>query len=409
MLLRAGAPSNEVSDTISGFQKGTKTTPLQKAAVMGDLEAMRLLVDYGASVNAPAYGLSGITVLRAALSQGDLKLTTFLLGKGADVNGPGNSDAEFPCSLVTTAVEMNCLNMVELILIPSFGYFGCTALESAMCLLHGSDLCDVLVARGAQHNTQPNHEYYQIQLRNAVSANDIDRFKMLLGSGLKIDTQPFSNGLLEQRSILQDAIQSERTVFQPLFDIIKTYDEELAFQPLLFQATLARNRGVQTTVLEAGANINSANSRAGNLIGTPLMFAVAEADLEIVQFLYEKGADIDVVTEGFLLDDYVRKASTTFQLSFWVPVKSDEGPNHAFEIFDFLRYHQAAINTPIARSGGRSELALAVLTEDVTVVRGLLDSGADINSLPADEYGRTALQAAASLDPANIDIVQLLM
>jgi ankyrin repeat protein len=436
MLLQAGSRPDEVSEIhrsrITPLQKaGTRPneaskihyktmTPLQMAAAIGDIKAVRLLIKYGGDVNAPAFGTSGATALQAAVSQGDVEMTKTLLEHGAEMNTPSNSDAKFPHSLLTTAVEMNHPQLVKIILdagadvnILSFGYYGNTALESAMYLPYGSDICDLLVARGAQHSTQSNNEYRQVQLRKAVWAGDLVRVKVLLGTGMKIDMSPIEDspyrklhhiGLLEQRSILQDAITTGSAVFQLLFDVIKSYNEDMDFHPLLVEAIRVKNVEIRTTLLDAGANINSTHCHAGKLVGTPLMFAVWKNDFEAVRFLYHKGADINVVAKWFHLTGS-HNASTALQISLW----HAEYRRDSFKMFHLLRHHGATINAPIARNYGMSELASAVMTEDLTVVQELLDAGANVNSPPAEIGGRTALQAAAELYPANIAMVELLL
>jgi ankyrin repeat protein len=96
-------------------------------------------------------------------------MTELLLKNCADVNVLIKSDAKFPRSLLTIAVEMNKPDLVKVILdagadinILSYGYYGCTALESAMHLPDGSNVRNLLIARGAQHNAQSINEHRQI-------------------------------------------------------------------------------------------------------------------------------------------------------------------------------------------------------------------------------------------------------
>lgn len=420
MLLQAGARPNDVSKTRFKNEPTSRMTPLQKAAAIGDIEAVRLLVKYGGDVNAPAHQKSGMTALQAAVSHGDIKMTKELLENGADVNVPGKSDTKFPCSLLTTAIEINRLDLVKVILdaganvtIPSFGFYGCTALESAIHMPYGSDIRNLLVARGAQKNTQSNTEYRQVQLRKAVLAGDFARVKVLLRTGLKIVIHPLEESSSqtfyhlrprEQKSILQHAIISGSAIFNLLFNIIRNYEEDIDFHPLLVEATRAKNIEIQITLLEAGANINSTHCRAGKLIGTPLMFAVQKNDLKTVRFLYDKGADVNIVVEDFYLLDH-ENASTALQISLW----NAQFRNYSFDVFHFLRHHGATINAPISREYGLSELALAVKAGNLAIVQELLNAGANVNSLPAEISGKTALQAAANLYSANIDIIRLLL
>jgi ankyrin repeat protein len=415
MLLQAGSRPNEISETLHG-----ELTPLQKAAELRDIKTARLLIKYGGDANAPAYGERGMTALQAAVLQEDIEMVKVLLANGADVNIPNENDDRFPQSLLTAAVERNNLELVRTILdagadlnVPSFGYYGCTAPESAMCLPGGSDICDLLVAGGAQHDARPNNEYTQIQLRRAVWKGDLARIMVLLRTGLRIDVDPYDDSPYrdiycderpERRSILQHGIVRGSAIFHLLFDIIKNYGEDIDFHPLLVEAARTSNVEIQRKLLDSGANINSTHCRAGELNGTPLMFAVWKNDLEAVRFLHDKGADINIVVEGFHVQE-ARDATTALQISLW---RAGFGLGY-LDVYYFLRHHGATINAPIARVWGLSELASAVMSKDLAIVQELLDTGANVNSPPAEIGGRTALQTAAELCPGNPDMIYLLL
>src|SRR5688572_7116298 len=74
-MLKAGADLN-AAEPRGGM------TPLMHAAVSGSLEAMTLLVDRGASVNAA--NSAGVTALMMSVT--DIDKVSLLLAKGADVN-----------------------------------------------------------------------------------------------------------------------------------------------------------------------------------------------------------------------------------------------------------------------------------------------------------------------------------
>jgi ankyrin repeat protein len=60
-------------------------TPLMHTAVSGSLQAMTLLLDKGASVNAA--NSAGVTALMMSVT--DIDKVSLLLAKGADVNSQG--------------------------------------------------------------------------------------------------------------------------------------------------------------------------------------------------------------------------------------------------------------------------------------------------------------------------------
>jgi ankyrin repeat protein len=158
-------------------------------------------------------------------------------------------------------------------------------------------------------------------------------------------------------------------------------------------------------LLNAGADNNATHSHAEELIGTPLMFATRENDFEAIQFLHDKGADINIVVDRFTFHHSYEEARTVLQVSL---VAAKHG-RCSLDIYHFLRRHGAVINAPMTRYNSLSELALAAQIDNLAIVQELLDAGASVNSLPAEWSGRTALQAAADTSLSQIDIVQLLL
>ena len=76
------------------------TTPLQLAATMGSIDICRLLLQYGADVNASAHSPSGRTALQGASYSGNFQLVLELIQAGADIN------AAAAIELGATALEM---------------------------------------------------------------------------------------------------------------------------------------------------------------------------------------------------------------------------------------------------------------------------------------------------------------
>jgi hypothetical protein len=148
------------------------------------------------------------------------------------------------------------------------------------------------------------------------------------------------------RSILQDAIVAGTAIFKLLFEVIKGYNADIDYHPILVEAIRAKRLEIRTTLLAAGANVNSKHCHTGRMIGTPLMFALWENDLVSVRYLYHIGADINIVAEGFALDFY-HDASTALQISLWRS-RYALRQNWGSDVLHFLRQHGATIDAPIA-------------------------------------------------------------
>jgi ankyrin repeat protein len=85
LLLDRGAAINAV---------GKRLSPLQAAASLKTLDLVQYLLDRDADVNTPACGHAGRTALQAACHSGNFDMVTFLLANKADVNAaPAVSDA----------------------------------------------------------------------------------------------------------------------------------------------------------------------------------------------------------------------------------------------------------------------------------------------------------------------------
>ena len=70
-------------------KRGVKRTPLQRAAEIGNLQIVELLIDHGADVHALPAWSGGGTALQLAAIGGYIPLVCRLINFGADVNAPG--------------------------------------------------------------------------------------------------------------------------------------------------------------------------------------------------------------------------------------------------------------------------------------------------------------------------------
>lgn len=132
-------------------------TALQGAADLRKLgrDKMRLvryLLDCGADVNASPATVGGFTALQGAARAGDLFLVSFLIDRGADVNAP----PPFSCGLSALDVAAKTGNIL---------------------------LAELLIARGAHANTPPVglHDCTAVEL--AAEHGRLDMVKLLLNAG----------------------------------------------------------------------------------------------------------------------------------------------------------------------------------------------------------------------------------
>ncbi|KAK0617014.1 ankyrin repeat-containing domain protein [Immersiella caudata] len=133
-------------------------TPTQLAASEGDMEALKMLLEYGTSVNEPPGDDFGRTALQAACEQeigpAKTELVDFLLDQGADVN----AEAGLEC--------------------------GVTALQAA-AITGDIKLVELLISKGADVNAMASLEQGRYAIEGAAEHGRLDTVKMLLNAGAK--------------------------------------------------------------------------------------------------------------------------------------------------------------------------------------------------------------------------------
>jgi ankyrin repeat protein len=139
-----------------------RRTPLQAAAKGNNTRLIRLLLERGANVNAPAPYNSGRTALQAAAAAkyGNTQVIEMLLEAGADVNAPAAHD--YGVTALQGAAIRGFIGIATILLnagadvnAPAAPYEGRTALEGAA--EHGRlDMVQLLLNAGAGTNIPGN-------------------------------------------------------------------------------------------------------------------------------------------------------------------------------------------------------------------------------------------------------------
>jgi ankyrin repeat protein len=369
-----------------------KSTSLHAAARSGNLKIARLLLEFGADINAVSPNVHGKTALEAARIAGHAEMVALLLESGAKADS--------------------------------------------------SDGCDVPSTKPALDDDQDEVSHGRIELREAVRQDDLDRIKELVNAGVQIDMQIipgflpqnskfghliyFQNGVVEQGTILHWAICKPKLKVNAIevtrLDLVKfllsnirdvnAQNKNAALRPILHSAIEMGNVEVVNILIKARVEVNSTYVNKG-FHETPLLLAALYHAYEIVLLLLANGADVNAVVGDDSLKvptkfdriDYifVDHYTTAFQASL------SRGGRQQNNVIKCLLSHGATMNAPVADDSGHGEIAFAVKLGDTKLVQQLLDLGADINRPAAPIWGRTALQAAAWLDPPNLEMVELLL
>lgn len=170
-------PKEKDSDFLNSSPRGPPWSPLQLASKMLDFEAIRILYNRGASVNAPALAFRGRTALQAACDpntwnspknpttiKDQRKVVKYLLDHNANVNAP--------------PAERYGRTALQAAVAPQ-AFIGASAFDP--------DIIPLLLDRGAIINAPPAREGGITALQGAAIAGDLPLVKFLVEKGADIN------------------------------------------------------------------------------------------------------------------------------------------------------------------------------------------------------------------------------
>ena len=428
--------------------------PLRDAATSGNIEVVRLLVASGADVNAS----SSIDHINLFCAEDDAHLSTVPL---------------FPSTPLLAAVEGGHIQVVEFLLgkeanvnAVAFGKYGLSALQAASNL-NFHDISQLLRHRGAIEALPQTKEEMIIGLKLAARTKDIETAKVLVKWGEDpswiLDIIPYSpfeitrdlamlnmvhnplivfmavcgenlnvRGLVTKRSLLKAAISvmAYKIALEIVYACGVMMDDDLCtwYTWNVFKKSSPIDYHNIIKLLLAMTEVT------GNRIfhGHALQFAIAEMDWETIQHLVLLGADVNAEswddignallialkyrtnTDAYLVIRYLLSLGVDVNLILGfdhsTPLQTaaanyiDLLPSQNKDVIQLLLERGARINDPAHKEWGRTALQAAASsrTPSFETIKLLLDNGADINASPAKEHGYTALQGAAMMGYLNI-------
>jgi ankyrin repeat protein len=374
-------------------------SPLDWAVSMGTPDMVRLLVDRGASVN--NMDLHGRTPLHGAAMKGNVEAARILLEAGADPNLSGEEHSNSPLGFAAT---MGNTDMARLLLehgakpscsaskdIPADVLPGVKENPELLGILHAADGTD---------------------LHDAAKDGDLGRITSLLDGGRSIE----GRDRLDHTPLHKAAKAGHAEAVRLLLDRGANPSAESMFRitPLL----LAVNKGhidIAQVLLESGADPDMVM----DLGATPLIAATRLKDAacrtEIVDLLLSHGAkvhiqeaaalgDLDTVRSlvdiGILPDDANESGATALMTA---------AGTGQVEIVEALLRRGATVD--LADSRGFAAVTWAMSGGHVEVGNRLLAAGANPNGPPADRcesaHFITPLQAAVA--QGRIELVEFLL
>ena len=356
--------------------------PVASAAERGDHALVRELLRDGADVNVAQ--VDGMTALLWAVHADDADLAELLVRSGADVSAEND--------------------------------YGVPPLALA-CTNGNATLVDLLLDGGADPNTAMLGG--ETVLMIAARTGNVDVVRRLMKEG----ADPNARERSEQTALMWAAAEGHASVVAALIDSGADASAKLksGFAPLFF-AVRQGHTDVALALLEAGVDVNvllqrmDGRAASGNSASylpvddgmSPLLMAVRNGHFELAIELVEAGADPNDERTGF----------TPLHTMSWVrkPDESDRGDpapvgSGNLTSLEFVRALVALgadVNRRLAedarsqpnsasriRSGGATPFLLAADRADATLMRLLMELGAD--PFVRNARGTTALMAAAGL------------
>ncbi|KAJ4140984.1 hypothetical protein NW768_000191 [Fusarium equiseti] len=447
LLLKAGADVN----TRHRMQPTTLQYVCGNTELGRDrIKICKLLLDWGADVNAPPAQLDGNIALEVAAGLGDVDLVELLLRVGATCSNPA--------SVLQLAVTSGCQELVNF-LIGQFPRASLSTLDidenwaeylEAAAESGNAQLVDMILKKCAGIST--NHfEKYAINAIEAAVANNDNKvlFRLLLSR-----FNPNADG--RAYSILNEALLSGAvadTGFRLLMSKCATLQLDLDQPPpgeptLLWTAIYRKNMDVAQCLIVSGADVNRpslfVDEAEGNRLETPMARAIlCEACMDDdsdhlcpVDFLITSGANVDDLVDGSMTalllalkeerytaaeklllhgaNPNIRDLNTrmhafdiivTRELKEWPPTSTLESLiDHGFQL-------NGEFSNGTTIQAVMKKLLEVFWTDDwqivELVVEFLMNAGAEVNAPTTEEAPMTALQYA--IDTNHEELVNTLL
>jgi ankyrin repeat protein len=373
----------------TGLLAADGDTPLIEAVKRGDHNAVRMLLAGKADVNVAA--VDGTTALHFAAQSDDVELVTMLLRAGANARAANR----YGLQPITLAATNGSAKVIEALLAAGADANTSTPEGEPVVMTAARtgtvDALKALIARGADVNAREKW-FGETAAMWAASENHAGAIRVLAEAGADLDA----------RSTVLDA---------PVLEFPRSGGPNSplprgGWTPLMFAA---RDGAIDAAraLADLGANLNAtalpqtdvplkpeeiAAAQAKNIGTSALVYAIINVHYDLAAILLDKGADPNVVDGAGMGALYAAVDMSSLQ---WVqgrpaPILSDQmdgvdlvkrllakgaNPNARLTGKPLKRHHDAGSTLNFGE--GTTPLIRAARTNDVDVMKALLDGGAD--------------------------------
>jgi ankyrin repeat protein len=373
----------------TGLLAADGDTPLIEAVKRGDHNAVRMLLAGKADVNVAA--VDGTTALHFAAQSDDAELVTMLLRAGANARAANR----YGLQPITLAATNGSAKVIEALLAAGADANTSTPEGEPVVMTAARtgtvDALKALIARGADVNAREKW-FGETAAMWAASENHAGAIRVLAEAGADLDA----------RSTVLDA---------PVLEFPRSGGPNSplprgGWTPLMFAA---RDGAIDAAraLADLGANLNAtalpqtdvplkpeeiAAAQAKNIGTSALVYAIINVHYDLAAVLLDKGADPNVVDGAGMGALYAAVDMSSLQ---WVqgrpaPILSDQmdgvdlvkrllakgaNPNARLTGKPLKRHHDAGSTLNFGE--GTTPLIRAARTNDVDVMKALLDGGAD--------------------------------
>ncbi|WP_288694982.1 ankyrin repeat domain-containing protein [uncultured Brachyspira sp.] len=278
------------------------------------IKILNLLIKYGADVNTKNYEGTSLLDVSYRISESfdkNKEMFKILVENGFDLESRIKADrSDYDYTPLMIAVYKKDYDMVKYLL--DKGANSNTANNEKKTALtiandYGKfDISKLLIQQGANINTQDEHGL--TALMNAAMIGDYEMVKFLLENGANINTKDNDGNTELYYNIRYDHYEKEEMLenAKKIFNLLIKYGADVntkdnygaSLLDTAYTTELALNREMFKVLVENGFDLESrikgGEHSPADYDYTPLMIAALRNDYDMVKFLVEKGADVNI-------------------------------------------------------------------------------------------------------------------